>query len=225
MLEMLDRIRVERLREMSDAGSRDWVVSPEKPRIILTVDELAEMDKASQDVLRSLTRLGRAAGISVFAAIQKPTVEVVDSQIRSSFQSAVAFGVRSKNESNIILGEGMASEGFDASKLSAPGECWVVGWGDGPKHVKAYDASVPPARKAEPVKGGDQRVRVSLTDNQREVFGLLVSRPMTAAEVASALAMDRGQAGRTLESLVRKGAAVKGSGRPAVFSAADVLVV
>ncbi len=225
MLEMLDRIRVERLREMSDAGLRDWVVSPDKPRIILTVDELAEMDKASQDVLRSLTRLGRAAGISVFAAIQKPTVEVVDSQIRSSFQSAVAFGVRSKNESNIILGDGMASEGFDASKLSAPGECWVVGWGDGPKHVKAYDASMPPTRKAEPVQGGDQRVRVSLTDNQRQVFGLIASRPMTAGDVAAELLMDRGQAGRTLEALVKKGAAVKGSGRPAVFSAADVLVV
>jgi len=39
MLEMLDRIRVERLREMSGAGLRDWVVSPDKPRIILTVDE------------------------------------------------------------------------------------------------------------------------------------------------------------------------------------------
>lgn len=75
------------------------------------------------------------------------------------------------------------------------------------------------------MQGGDQRVRVSLTDNQREVFGLYASRPMTAAEVASALTMDRGQAGRTLESLVRKGAAVKGSGRPAVFSAVDVLVL
>jgi S-DNA-T family DNA segregation ATPase FtsK/SpoIIIE len=224
MLRLLEKTMDDRLDAMAGV-SKQWAPSADGPQIVLTVDELAELDEPSFDVLRRIMSLGRAAGISVWAATQRPSADLVPTALRTLFGVAVSFGVRRRSDSDVILGTGWSSDGVDASKLSAPGECWIVGAGDGPRHVKAYTASVPPARKAEPVNGSDQRVRVSLTDNQREVFGLLVSRPMTAAEVASALAMDRGQAGRTLESLVRKGAAVKGSGRPAVFSAADVLVL
>jgi S-DNA-T family DNA segregation ATPase FtsK/SpoIIIE len=223
MLRLLEKTMDDRLDAMAGV-SKQWAPSADGPQIVLAVDELAELDEPSFDVLRRIMSLGRAAGISVWAATQRPSADLVPTALRTLFGVAVSFEVRRRSDSDVILGTGWASDGVDASKLSSPGECWIVGAGDGPRHAKAYTASAPPLGKAEPVKGGDQRVRVSLTDNQREVFGLLVSRPMTAAEVASALAMDRGQAGRTLESLVRKGAAVKGSGRPAVFSAADVLV-
>jgi S-DNA-T family DNA segregation ATPase FtsK/SpoIIIE len=224
MLRLLEKTMDERLDAMAGV-SKQWAPSADGPQIVLTVDELAELDEPSFDVLRRIMSLGRAAGISVWAATQRPSADLVPTALRTLFGVAVSFEVRRRSDSDVILGTGWASDGVDASKLSSPGECWIVGAGDGPLHAKAYAASVPPARKAEPVQGGDQRVRVSLTDNQRQVFGLIASRPMTAGDVAAELLMDRGQAGRTLKSLVKKGAAVEGPGRPAVFSAADVLIV
>ena len=225
MLRMLEKVMEDRMDILEAAASKQWRPTVEGPHILLAIDELAELDSLSFDVLRRIMSLGRAAGISVWAATQRPSADLVPTFVRNLFHVAISFKAQRRTDSDVIPGGGWASDGVDASKLSSPGEFWIVGAGDGPRHAKAYTASAPPARKAEPVKGGDQRVRVSLTDNQRQVFGLIVSRPMTAGDVAGELLMDRGQAGRTLESLVRKGAAVKGSGRPAVFSAADVLVV
>jgi hypothetical protein len=132
--------------------SKQWACLPDGPQIVLRLTSWRSWTKSFDVVASLIMSLGRAAGISVWAATQNLRSRLsIRRYVRRSSPLSRSVCARS-SESNIILGDGMASEGFDASKLSAPGECWVVGWGDGPKHVKAYDASVPPARKAEPVR-------------------------------------------------------------------------
>ncbi|CAB1129419.1 putative FtsK domain-containing protein [Candidatus Hydrogenisulfobacillus filiaventi] len=95
---------------------------PAKDRLpvwILHIDELYDlrlmakaMDKraaeALDDQLTRIAQKGRAAGVHVVVATQKPTVEAVPSILRSNVPSRLAMAVQKGTDSNIILDEGGA---------------------------------------------------------------------------------------------------------------------
>jgi S-DNA-T family DNA segregation ATPase FtsK/SpoIIIE len=80
---------------------------PKLPRIILFVDELAEIvltSKGEADVYFSrLAQVGRAAGIHVVLATQRPMAKIVSGLISANIVHRVAFQVNKNLDSRIIL--------------------------------------------------------------------------------------------------------------------------
>jgi S-DNA-T family DNA segregation ATPase FtsK/SpoIIIE len=60
---------------------------------------------------------GRAAGVIVVAATQKPGADVVPTALRDLFGFRLALRCNTPQASDTILGQGWASAGFDASTV------------------------------------------------------------------------------------------------------------
>ena len=133
----LEATMADRLDALAAAGSRKHRPSAEDPLIVLLVDELAELDKDTFAQLRRILSLGRAAGISVWAATQRPSADLVPTAVRGLFRLAISYPVRRRSDSEVILGQGWAAEGVDASTLTGPGLAWLIADG-GPTRLKSY---------------------------------------------------------------------------------------
>lgn len=113
-LKGLMREMFRRYRLMEDAGSRNIAGYNKKakqeeqlPFLVLIVDELADlMMSASADVEHNLVRLaqlGRATGIHLVLATQRPSVQVVTGLLKANIPGRVAFAVASNVDSRVIL--------------------------------------------------------------------------------------------------------------------------
>jgi S-DNA-T family DNA segregation ATPase FtsK/SpoIIIE len=95
--------------------------------IMVIVDELALFSatmgtKDQQDqfvrLLRDLVARGRAAGIIVVAATQRPSADIIPTSLRDLFGFRLAYRCTTESSSDIILGRGWASQGYDASTIT-----------------------------------------------------------------------------------------------------------
>jgi DNA segregation ATPase FtsK/SpoIIIE, S-DNA-T family len=100
--------------------------------IFLIIDELAaftslfgtlQTQEEFISLLLELVALGRAVGIVVIAATQRPSASVVPTKLRDIFSYRCAFRCATPASSDMILGDQYSDLGYDASKLdlSAPG--------------------------------------------------------------------------------------------------------
>jgi DNA segregation ATPase FtsK/SpoIIIE-like protein len=70
------------------------------------------------ELLRDLVARGRAAGVIVVAATQKPSAEIVPSSLRDLFGFRLALRCTTRDASDTILGQGWASQGHNAATIA-----------------------------------------------------------------------------------------------------------
>jgi hypothetical protein len=116
MLKETMKARYEYMEASDRPDSQNLVPSKEYPQIVYICDELSELlneapDKKTRDhiegLLRSLTARGPASGITVVLCTQKPTSDVVPTNIRDLMSTRVCFRTTTAPQSLSILGEAM----------------------------------------------------------------------------------------------------------------------
>ena len=110
--EMLRRYKL-----MSDAGVRDLesynsIAEAEEdgqrmPQVVIIIDELADLmmvaAKEVEDSICRIAQMGRAAGMHLIIATQRPSADVITGLMKANIPSRIAFSVASAMESRIIL--------------------------------------------------------------------------------------------------------------------------
>lgn len=94
--------------------------------IMLVIDELAlfsatmgskDQQEAFVRLLRDLVARGRAAGVIVVAATQRPSADIIPTSLRDLFGYRLAFRCTTDSSSDIILGRGWAQTGYNAATI------------------------------------------------------------------------------------------------------------
>jgi len=106
----------ERYKRFADASARhlddfnDKMVEKDKPtlpRIVVMIDELADLmmlaPEAVEQLLCRIAQMGRATGIHLVVATQRPSTDVVTGLIKANFPARISFATASQVDSRVIL--------------------------------------------------------------------------------------------------------------------------
>ena len=84
--------------------------------MILIIDELAELlgDKQAQKIiaprLLSIAQLGRAAGIHLIAATQRPDTKIINGTLKANIPTRITFHCITNTDSRVVLDRGGAEK-------------------------------------------------------------------------------------------------------------------
>lgn len=98
------------------------------PYMIFVIDEYAELQSISpntETLCKSLAQKGRASGIILLLATQRPSADVISTTLRSNFPSRICLKVDNSTSSQIVLGDGV-DRAYDGSKLKGYGDSFVL---------------------------------------------------------------------------------------------------
>ncbi|MGH3774528.1 MAG: FtsK/SpoIIIE domain-containing protein [Pseudonocardiaceae bacterium] len=133
---------------MLEAVERRKITRDDPLTIILAIiDELAYFTvtigtEAQQQEFRVLVRdlvaRGRAAGIIVVAATQRPSADIIPTSLRDLFGFRMAFRCTTDSSSDIILAQGWAGQGYSAKSIDpeAFGQAWLLAEGGLPRRIR-----------------------------------------------------------------------------------------
>jgi len=114
------------------------VVACDELALYLAVGERKERTEFAE-LLRDLVARGRAAGVIVLAATQKPASDVIPTSLRDLFGFRWALRCATREASDTILGSGWATQGYSAAEVdaSARGVGYLLHEGGVPVRLKA----------------------------------------------------------------------------------------
>ena len=105
--EMMERFKLLEEAGVKNISSYNAKTNQRMPYLVVLVDELADlMLTAAGEIERLLVRLaqlGRATGVHLVVATQRPSVDVVTGLIKANFPSRISFSVMSQIDSRTIL--------------------------------------------------------------------------------------------------------------------------
>ena len=133
-----------RYRSLSEAGVRDidsynkLAASDEAlefiPKLVVVIDELADLmlvaGKEVEEAICRIAQMGRAAGVHLVIATQRPSADVITGLMKANIPSRIALVVSSAMESRIIL------DAMGAEKLIGRGDMLYAPLGKGKKRVQ-----------------------------------------------------------------------------------------
>ena len=138
--EMMKRYKVFSEHGVKDLASYNKIAETDEalkklPTVVVVIDELADlMLVAAKEVEESICRvaqMGRAAGMHLVIATQRPSADVITGLMKANIPSRIAFAVASAMESRIIL------DTAGAEKLVGRGDMLYAPLGEGkPKRVQ-----------------------------------------------------------------------------------------
>lgn len=103
-----EMFREKRVKKLSEYNAK---ARHKLPLMVMLVDEFSDLmlsggtkqKEAIQDKIVRIAQMGRAAGIHLVLATQKPTSETMTSRIKANMPARIAFSVTSWRESQVIL--------------------------------------------------------------------------------------------------------------------------
>jgi DNA segregation ATPase FtsK/SpoIIIE, S-DNA-T family len=116
--------------------------------VVVVMDELAyfsatvgeaKQQKEFVALVRDLVARGRAAGLIVVAATQRPSADIVPTSLRDLFGYRWAFRCSTDASSDVILGHGWANQGHTATAVdpAARGVGLLIAEGGVPRRIKS----------------------------------------------------------------------------------------
>ena len=90
------------------------------PFLVIVIDEFTQValkEKLFNELVSEIARLGRAAGIHLILATQRPDKDSIDPQIKANMGAAIAFGVATASNSRVIIDQN------GAEHLTQKGRC------------------------------------------------------------------------------------------------------
>ena len=148
LLKQLQEVMDTRYGELLDTGRRKITPACGHPVVLVVFDELAyfsaTVGEAKQQkefiaLVRDLVARGRAAGVIVVAATQRPSADIIPTSLRDLFGYRWAFRCTTDASSDVILGHGWASAGYSAAQIdpTTRGVGWLIAEGGTPRRMKA----------------------------------------------------------------------------------------
>ena len=209
------------------------------PYIVVVVDEYADLTMttgaspdaraASRSITNSIIRLaqkGRAAGLHVILATQRPSVDVISGIIKSNFPMRIAFRVASRVDSMTILdapgaekligrGDMLFSAGIDSERI----QCGFIDGkeidaitefiGEQVGYGRCYNTPyyLPPAEEPGAEGGEGGMVDMSKVDERFEEAAKMVvlSQRGSTSDLQRKLGMGYAKAGRVMDQLEAAG--------------------
>ena len=210
------------------------------PYIVVVVDEYADLTMSvgagpeSKALARSITtsvirlaQKGRAAGLHVILATQRPTVDVITGLIKANFPMRIAFRVTSRIDSATILdqpgadkligrGDMLLYSGVEMERVQCAfiGNDEIVGLtqavGDQTGYQKSYNTPYylpePPAPEGEDSSGGGMVDMKALDERFEEAAKMIViNQRGSTSDLQRRLGMGYAKAGRVMDQLEAAG--------------------
>src|SRR5271170_5350014 len=136
-----------RYDDLLAAGRRKITRESGESVYLVVIDEYAYFSatvgtKKEREDFASLTRdlvaRGRAAGVIVILATQRPSHQVIDPSLRDLFGYRWAFRCTTDSSSDTVLGHGWAGQGYTAAAIDplARGVSWLLSETGIPRRIK-----------------------------------------------------------------------------------------
>jgi len=195
------------------------------PFVVLVIDELADLMMLAASTVEAsicrLAQLGRAAGIHLMVATQRPSVDVITGIIKANIPSRVAFAVSSQVDSRTILDEVGAEKLLGKGDMlykpiDAPDPRRIQGaYIDSEeieKLVEFWESQPDPPNKVQivPRPGEEEMVEEEELNEEDDLFQEAINvvrrtRQASASMLQRKLKVGYARAGRLIDFMERKG--------------------
>ena len=130
---------------LAASGLRKLPLNSSKGLVLFVADKIGatltgKQGKEAAELVRDILQRGRAAGVVTVLSTQRPGSDTFPTSIRDLVGFRIAFRTPTRDASDIALGAGWASQGFDASKIAIAdrGVGYFLGEGGLPRLFRSF---------------------------------------------------------------------------------------